>query len=210
MYCFSSCGPISALATTDGLIAVTRCCRRRGALSGGDPATLEGDVGRATDVGSRLFPRRGEADRDLPYYDPSISPTATGHYAGSKRLPPAHSPEPNPRRSSFAFGGFPCPVQRRTAERYKGAAIPVLTLPCQDGTDSSNPLSSSGESATNQRTGDEAVNRAPLRRRSFPASRDPRIPWHGIFWRWAVAQDRISSLRTRGHWLTLSSIGHAA
>jgi hypothetical protein len=41
---------------------------------------------------------------------------------------------------------FPCPFQRRTAERYKGAAISVLTLPCQDGTDSSNPLSSSGES----------------------------------------------------------------
>jgi tetratricopeptide (TPR) repeat protein len=45
---------------------------------------------------------------------------------------------------------FPCPFQRRTAERYKGAAIPVLTLPCQDGTDSSNPLSSSGESSTNR------------------------------------------------------------
>jgi hypothetical protein len=44
---------------------------------------------------------------------------------------------------------FPCPFQRRTAERYKGAAIPVLTLPCQDGTDSSNPLSSSGESNAN-------------------------------------------------------------
>jgi hypothetical protein len=44
---------------------------------------------------------------------------------------------------------FPCPFQRRTAERYKGAAIPVLTLPCQDGTDSSNPLSSSKESAAN-------------------------------------------------------------
>jgi hypothetical protein len=42
---------------------------------------------------------------------------------------------------------FPCPFQRRTAERYKGAAISVLTLPCQDGTDSSNPLSSSKESS---------------------------------------------------------------
>src|ERR1700751_3876244 len=45
---------------------------------------------------------------------------------------------------------FPCPFQRRTAERYKGAAISVLTLPCQDGTDSSNPLSSSSESANFQ------------------------------------------------------------
>ena len=44
---------------------------------------------------------------------------------------------------------FRCPFQRRTAERYKGAAIPVLTLPCQDGTDSSNPLSSSDESRAN-------------------------------------------------------------
>jgi hypothetical protein len=50
---------------------------------------------------------------------------------------------------------FPCPFQRRTAERYKGAAISVLTLPCQDGTDSSNPLSSRRESRANSEIADE-------------------------------------------------------
>jgi hypothetical protein len=50
---------MSALATTDRLIAVvTRCCRRAVRTLVGTQAPLEADVGRATDVGSRLFPPR--------------------------------------------------------------------------------------------------------------------------------------------------------
>ena len=67
---------------------------------------------------------------------------------------------------------FPCPFQRRTAERYKGAAIPVLTLPCQDGTDSSNPLSSSGESSANRA--------ASAFRRERPARRSARWPGRSL------------------------------
>jgi hypothetical protein len=66
-------------------------------------------------------------------------------FAGSAGIPAGAHPAPLLTRSWRS----PCPFQRRTAERYKGAAIPVLTLPCQDGTDSSNPLSSSRESRAN-------------------------------------------------------------
>jgi hypothetical protein len=78
----SNSGPIQAasqcgLATTDRLIAaVTRCCRRRGAHPGRDPGRAQGRCRPRNRCRQQaLSPRRGEADRDLPYYDPSVSPS---------------------------------------------------------------------------------------------------------------------------------------
>ena len=45
---------------------------------------------------------------------------------GSKRLPPAHPLEPNPRRSSFAFGGF------RARSRSNRRALQRGCHPCSD------------------------------------------------------------------------------
>jgi len=72
---------MSSLATTDRLIAqspdVAAAAVRALVRT---QNTLKADVGRATEVGRKLFPPQ-EAEliaelirRDLPYYDPSISP----------------------------------------------------------------------------------------------------------------------------------------
>jgi ABC-type nitrate/sulfonate/bicarbonate transport system substrate-binding protein len=72
---------MSSLATTDELIArspETAAAAVRALVN--TQAALKEDVGRATEVGRKLFPPN-EAEliaelirRDLPYYDPSISP----------------------------------------------------------------------------------------------------------------------------------------
>ena len=72
---------MSALATTDRLIAQSpdaAAAAVRALVK--TQHTLKADVGRATEVGRKLF-RPAEAEliadlihRDLPYYDPSISP----------------------------------------------------------------------------------------------------------------------------------------
>jgi hypothetical protein len=73
---------------------------------------------------------------------------ATGHYATDRSGFRQHTVRAQPAPLLIRLWRFPCPFQRRTAERYKGAVIPVLTLLCQDGTDSSNPLSSSSQSVS--------------------------------------------------------------
>ena len=72
---------MSALAATDRLIAgspETAAAAVRALVA--TQKALKADIGRATEVGKRLFPPAAAAligdliRRDLPYYDPAISP----------------------------------------------------------------------------------------------------------------------------------------
>jgi hypothetical protein len=110
--------------------------------------------GSATEVTIPTSENGGEGDAaTVPAFraDGSQEPAAaTGHYAADRSGFRRHT-RPSPTRAAASFAlEVSVRVPASNPEGNKRAAIPVLILPCQDGTDSSNPLSSSGESANHR------------------------------------------------------------
>jgi hypothetical protein len=105
--------------------------------------------------------RASRPDGSRPAPSATEPAAAAGHYAADRSNFRRHTRCVQPAPLLTYPWRFRCPFQRRTVERYK-QCHPCFDTALSDGTESSNPLSSSAESVFNVRGGQKFIR--PFRR----------------------------------------------